>query len=612
MLHRYSLFVLIFIISFPSHAELKNTLAEHPSPYLAMHGKDPVNWQTWGNEAFKAARKQNKLLYVSSGYFSCHWCHVMQRESYQNPEIARLINTHFIPVKVDRELNPALDAYLINFLENTQGYSGWPLNVFITPQGHPLVGLVYQPPAEFKALLTKLNTLWQEDAIQLSRDAKNAAAELDLQNSRPPSHVASKHDIKTYQQTLLSQTWQLADEIQGGFGEQNKFPMVPQLQALLAIYEQDKDTRLGNFLRLSLDQMSSQGMYDQVGGGFYRYAVDPGWQIPHFEKMLYDNALLATLYFDAARVFKNPKYRDTALQTIDFILRDMSHKDGGFIASLSAIDNHNVEGGYYLWQASELKKHLNKDEYQLIRHHWSMSGNPTLDDGYHAVQHTSLFETSTLMDISEDQAIALYHSAQEKLLKLRSQRTLPKDIKRLAAWNALTLSALIEAISETKDEKYVHAANSVHHYLTQELWDGKNLSRALSDNKPLGNAGLEDYSLVTKALIDWGKYSKDEASLQLALGLNHQAWERFYDDGWQRSDETFLQYGNRSYLISDDVLPSPSATVIKNSLFLAQYFNDTALLAKTSHTVRLSHEILFNEPFWYVGYIPPAMSLAIK
>ena len=600
---RFILFLLLFLVSVQTHAGLRNTLANHPSPYLAMHGNDPVHWQSWGSDAFNAARKENKLIYVSSGYFSCHWCHVMQRESYQNPDIARLINKHFIPVKVDRELNPALDAYLISFLENTQGYSGWPLNVFITPQGHPLVGLVYQPPSEFKDLLTKLNTLWKEDAIQLSRDAKNAAAELELRNIRPPGHVATRHDIKNYRQALLSQTWQLADEMQGGFGEQNKFPMVPQLQALLTIYKEDRNKRLGDFLRLTLEQISTQGMNDQLGGGFYRYAVDPNWQIPHFEKMLYDNALLATLYFDAARVFNKPGYRDVALQTIDFLLRDMRHKDGGFIASLSAIDNHNIEGGYYLWQEAELKQLLHRDEYRLIRLHWGISGAPALDDGYHAVQRLSLIEAARMLKLPETNVLTLYQSAQHKLLTARSQRSLPRDIKRLASWNALTLSSLIQAMSVSQDPKYRLAAEKTYRYLTTSLWDGKRLYRAQANNKQLGNAGLEDYALVTKALIDWYRYTKDETAIQLALRLNHDAWERFYADGWQRSEEKFLQYGNRTYLLSDDVLPSSSALIIQNSLFLGYHFNDKTLQTKTRDAAMLSHQTLLNEPFWYVGYL---------
>lgn len=600
--------LLLATVSMQTQAGLSNTLANHPSPYLAMHGNDPVHWQTWNRETFNAARAQNKLLFVSSGYFSCHWCHVMQRESYQNPEIARFINQHFIPVKVDRELNPALDAYLISFLENTQGYSGWPLNVFITPQGHPLVGLVYQPPEQFRELLGKLDSLWKSDAKSLSEDAKNAAAELELQNTRPKKHQASAHDITSYQQSLLAQTWQLADELQGGFGEQSKFPMAPQLKALLRLYEQNRDPRLEKFLRLTLDQMSSQGLYDQLGGGFFRYTTDPDWQIPHFEKMLYDNALLASAYFDAARILKQDKYQRIALDTIDFILRDMQHKDGSFIASLSAIDNKNIEGGYYLWQKNELQDYLSKEEYRIIGLHWGISGTPTLDDGYHAVQRISLAGTAKQLKLTEQHTQKLYQSAMKKLLSIRSTRALPKDDKRLASWNALTLSALIQALSVSREPRYQQAAEQTYQFLVRSLWDGTDLYRARSGNTRLGKATLEDYSLLTQALIDWHGHSKDESAMRLAYRLNLDAWARFYRDGWQRSEETFLQYGNRNYLISDDVLPSPSATLLQNSLFLAKHFEDRSLLEKTREAIDYSHQTLLNEPFWYVGYISVARS----
>ena len=280
--------MLLLIVAGASPAQLTNRLAGHPSPYLAMHGKDPVHWQDWGPEVLRLAQAENKLVFISSGYFACHWCHVMQRESYHDPAIAELLNRHFIAVKLDRELHPALDAHLIAFVERTQGNAGWPLNVFLTPAGNPLVGLTYAPPAKFRELLQRLAETWTKEAAALKDVARRAAAELGAQAASP----AVSPDLGALRIQLSAQALQLGDELQGGFGRQSRFPMIPQLLALLELLEIQPDARLRSLLQLTLDQMAGQGLRDHLGGGFFRYTVDPGWQIPHYEKMLYTNAMM--------------------------------------------------------------------------------------------------------------------------------------------------------------------------------------------------------------------------------------------------------------------------------------------------------------------------------
>jgi len=587
------------LTALPASAELSNRLLHHPSPYLAMHGHDPVHWQTWGKPAFELARREGKLLFVSDGYFSCHWCHVIQRESYRNPEIARLLNKYFIPVKVDRELNPALDAYLIDFLENTQGYSGWPLNVFITPQGHPLVGLVYLPPKDFRALLEKVAGLWQQDSAGLARDAAQAAHELAARQPAARSHRPDRHDIEGYHNSLMTQLWQLADEMQGGFGEQSKFPMVPQLEALMHIYSDEGEERLGHFLRLTLDQMASQGLNDQIGGGFFRYTVDPGWQVPHFEKMLYDNAQLASLYLDAAAVFHEPRYRRIGLETVDFMLREMRHPEGGFISSLSAVDKQNIEGGHYLWQTAELKRILGPEEYRAARLRWKLHGTPGLEDGYHAVQAEGIEEIAKAMGQKPERVRTMLESARRKLLAARRARSLPRDNKRLAAWNGLALSALARAVQLDDAPRYRQAAIETESYLRQGLWDGKTLWRARSGQSALGEAGIEDYALVAAGLDDWYAMNKPDNKANPVHELLTQAWRRYFNGAWTRSEDDLLQYGNRDTVLSDDVLPSASATLIRLSLSA----KDKQLNRQARQALYLAHDVLQSEPFWYVGYL---------
>ncbi|MEE8379244.1 MAG: DUF255 domain-containing protein, partial [Gammaproteobacteria bacterium] len=310
---------LIFTTLFPLPLIASNQLGGHDSPYLAMHGDDPVDWQSWTADVLARAKKENKLVFVSIGYFSCHWCHVMQRESYSNEKIAKQLNDNFISVKVDRELNPALDAYLIDFVTRTRGSAGWPLNVFLTPEGHPLVGLTYLPAERFMALLKDLQSKWQQSPAYYKQAAARAAQDMAGLAVKPGLPI-SKKEAKQYEAIMVSQALRLTDEMSGGFGQQTKFPMVPQLESLLGAYERNRNARVKKLLITTLDNMATQGMRDHLGGGFYRYTVDPGWQTPHFEKMLYDNALLAHLYLRASKLLNRPDYELIARETLDFMI----------------------------------------------------------------------------------------------------------------------------------------------------------------------------------------------------------------------------------------------------------------------------------------------------
>ena len=288
----YSL-LLLLLVTFTSlqtfAAPLENTLKNHPSPYLALHGNDPVAWQTWSNKVFARAKREGKLVYVSIGYFSCHWCHVMQKESYQNPAIAAVLNKYFIPVKVDRELQPALDTRMLEFVQATRGYSGWPANVFMTPEGYPLVGMVYVKPKNFLAILNKLHRQWSVRPAALRAMARKAKVQMvRIELSKGPD--LNKGLGKRYMKNFVRISLQTADDLNGGFGQKTKFPNITQLVALMSYAKKSRDRKVLETIKLTLDRMASQGLYDHLRGGFFRYTVDSQWQTPHFEKMLYDNA----------------------------------------------------------------------------------------------------------------------------------------------------------------------------------------------------------------------------------------------------------------------------------------------------------------------------------
>jgi len=588
------------LFNMPS-AYAENDLKNHPSPYLAMHGQDPVNWQRWDNSIFERAKKENKLVFVSIGYFACHWCHVMQRESYRNPEIASIMNREFISIKVDRELRPALDARLINFVEKTRGYAGWPLNVFITPDGYPLIGVVYLPPTDFKSLLENVAKTWESDKSGMEVMAKSAA---EVLSKVEPSkgEVLDKKEIKYYQSLFQRLAMQNADYLQGGFGEQSKFPLVPQLNLLLQLYEKNNDKALGEFLELTLDKMASLGLYDHLRGGFYRYVVDPNWQIPHFEKMLYDNAQLVSLYLKAGAVFKNKKYVKLALESMDFLSSEFADKTGVMISSLSAIDNKNVEGGYYLWRDDELVKLLTKQEFKVIKLYWGMEHVPELDGGHHLRLDQTVSSIAKKLNISSVQVEKIISSVKNKLRTQQLKRILPRDTKILAAWNGLALSALAQASQQ--DKKYKKQANRMQSFILDNFWDGKTLKRAMAEGVFLGDAALEDYAYVAQGLVDWYGYNKDKQVLTQAQAIVRQAWQRFYsDEGWLLAEGLIPGISAREAIIADGPMPSPSATLIRVSLKLAALTNDKTLLNLAKSALNRGHKILKTDNFWYAAHI---------
>ncbi|MDH5181640.1 MAG: DUF255 domain-containing protein [Gammaproteobacteria bacterium] len=584
-------------------ASLVNQLRHHTSPYLAMHADDPVQWQEWNAATVARAKREGKLLFVSSGYFSCHWCHVMQRESYRNQAIARILNTHFIPVKVDREVHAALDARLIDFVERTQGYSGWPLNVFVTPDGYPLVGMVYLPPDSFQKVLENLVAQWQQKQGELAGIAQQAGRELQNAVMAKDGNVADWL-IRDLADKMVTQTYSLADEMQGGFGNQNKFPSVPQLLVLLQRYAQHKDPRLKKILLLNLDQMATQGLRDHLGGGFFRYSVDPGWQIPHFEKMLYDNALLAEVYFRAAGVFARPDYALVARETLDFVLRDMATAHAGYATSLSAVDDKGIEGGYYLWEADELRQVLNKDELAVANLVWALEGPADIEHGQHLVLATDIPMAAQLLKMTPGRVETLLASARSKLLQARSKRRLPKDSKRIAAWNGLLLSALVEGAKQDDGERYRLAAQRLADELAGVFWDGKRLWRAAGANKRFGEAGLEDYAYVSRGLLHWTLLTRDEKSSAVLTTLIEQAWQRFYSpQGWNPAENMLLRYGAGQDVIPDGPMPSPSAVLIDVTLTLSRQGRLSRYREQALQAMNSGQPSLLADPFWFATHI---------
>jgi hypothetical protein len=565
---------------------LSNQLKSHPSPYLALHGGDPVAWQPWDAKTIALARKHNKLLYVSIGYFSCHWCHVMQSESYRNPNIAKLLNQKFIPVKVDREINTALDAELQAFAEQTTGRAGWPLNVFITPDGYPLFATLYEPPDKFLQTVARVQERWAKESHQLRKLARAAAVERRADAVGEAKFAPAVG--QRYRDQLVREALAQADMLRGGFGGVRRFPMAPQLAALLNIFQQKHQPQLAEFLQLTLDQMASQGLYDHVGGGFFRYTTDPDWRVPHFEKMLYDNAQLALLYLRAADIFGRPDYRSVALATLDFMRAEMwDSKQGAFLTSTSAVDAKNREGGVYLWTAEELRKVLLQEEYDLVAKLWGMNVPAEFDLGYlplHRIK-PGADEYAKLTRIYD------------KLKQIRARRLLPKDEKLLASLNGLALATLSEAARV--DQRYAATALSVRNFLGRKVWQQNSLIKGMSKGQPLGTAELEDYAFVAHGALAYFRVSGEQKDLVFAAQVARQGWEKFHSaSGWKQQD-ALLATRNIQALIPDSSLPSPSSTLIRDSWKM----QNQALRKRALAALNTGYAELDREAFWFASQV---------
>ena len=594
------LFVAV-LVPIPAHASLRlsNTLAGHPSPYLSMHAKDPTAWQQWSEQAVRYARDDNRLILVSIGYFSCHWCHVMQRESYQNADIANYLNTHFVPVKVDREIEPALDAYLIDFADKTQGQSGWPLNVFLTPDGYPLYATVYLPPKEFLSLLQKLQSLWQEDSAGLR---KLAAAEARGGHG-PGKPLSQRQQAMQYKMVVEQTAIAIGSPLTGGFGEASKFPSTPQLEFLLK-HSVGNSQEMRKFLELTLQQMANQGLRDHLAGGFFRYTVDPSWKTPHFEKMLYDNAQLASVYMHAARVFERKDFDEVARDTLDYMRREMMDARGAMIASFSAIDEKNVEGGYYLWTESQLKSLATEQEWKVYRLYAGMTDSPPLDEGYLPCRAKTKSQLAAELDRPETEVATIVDDVEKKLLAARRQRVLPADRKLLAGWNGLALSAFSEAAGRYPDAGYQATAQSLRNYIMSRLWDGKRLLRAEANGQPMGRVSLEDYAYVAEGLTHWAQLTGKEADYRLARDVADQAWARFYSaSGWRQSEPGFIPMEAGSDVLADSAMASPSAVVLRTSLRLASRLKDPSLKSRALGALNSGHPLINSDPFWHASQI---------
>lgn len=566
------------LLASPACGALTNRLAAHPSPYLALHGGDPVAWQTWDAETVARARRENKLLYVSVGYFACHWCHVMQRESYRNPRIAALLNRDFIPVKVDRELNSGLDEALQQFSARLNGVAGWPLNAFVTPDGYPVFVVLNAPLDDFQDALKRLAARWRADADAIRQLARQAAPPpASPETTRPTAARQMQH-----WEAFMRGVWQEADLLHGGFGQVSKFPMAPQLDALLDRQRARPDPKLAEFLRLTFDQMAARGLRDHIGGGFFRYTVDPGWETPHFEKMLYDNAQLAMLYLRAAETLQQPYYQTVARGALDFMRDVLGGPDGGLYASTSAVDAAGREGATYLWEPAALQRALPPDVWAAARRVWRLDAPRHFEDGYLPAEYRAPTpDERRLLD-----------EAARVLRPLRATRSLPVDDKQNAGLNGLALSAFSRAAG--LDPGYRRTADRIQAFLLKRMMRGDRLVKAVARGKALPDAELEDYAYAVEGLLDHAEATGSRVSREAAVRLARSAWRLFWSErGWRHEARPLLATIAPEPALQDGALYSPSDVLIRASLRAG----DAALTARARQALAWRVPDMARDPY---------------
>ncbi len=513
-----------------------NGLGREKSPYLLQHQFNPVDWQPWGEAALARAQKEDKPIFLSIGYSTCHWCHVMERESFENTEVAEFLNAHFISIKVDREERSDLDKIYMTFVQATTGQGGWPLNVFLTPDLKPFFGGTYFPPTEshgrpgFLRLLKQIQQLWQTRRSDIANSAAEMHARLEhvtLAAAHPGEHLLSPQTLRAAG-PLLKQGY---DPRYGGFGGAPKFPQPAHGQMLLRYGRRFADQEAIDMVLHTCACMAAGGIHDQLGGGFSRYSVDAQWLVPHFEKMLYDNAQLAQLYLDAWLISGQGQHAEVARDIFHYVLTDMTHPEGGFYSAEDA-DSEGHEGKFYCWRLDELKRLLTAAEWQVAVRYFGITAAGNFVDH----SHPQPLRGQNVLSIADPNLTeaeqALLDSARQKMREARSHRVRPHlDDKILASWNGLMLGAFARGYAVLGDRTYRATAEKNLAFVQDRLWEASNqtLHHRWRDGERDQVQLLEAYAFLLSGVLDLYEAAVQPTHLQFAVELAEAMLARFYD-----------------------------------------------------------------------------------
>ena len=559
-----------------------NDLINETSPYLLQHAHNPVDWHAWNDETLELAKKENKLLLISVGYAACHWCHVMEHESFEDSAVAVLMNENFINVKVDREERPDVDQVYMNAVQLLTGRGGWPLNSVALPDGRPIWGGTYFPKDEWTNALTQLADLYKNEPEKAEEYAAKLTEGIKQSGLITLNEEEASFDKEELQEAI--NTWLPTMDIKnGGRKGAPKFPMPGNLQFLLRYAVQSENEDLMSYVNTSLTQIAYGGIFDHVGGGFARYSVDDHWHVPHFEKMLYDNAQLVSLYSNAYLVTKNPLYKEVVFETLKFVETELYKDIGAFYSSLDA-DSLNEEGeleegAYYVWNKEELSLVLGED-FKLFSSYYNVNGYGKWEkDKYHLIRSIAKADFCKENDITLENLESKIEKWQEILLTERNKRARPRlDDKTLTSWNALMLKGYIDAYRVFNEEAFLEMAlKNAHFILTKMTKEDGGLYRNFKDGKSNIEAYLEDYATVADAFINLYEVTLDESWLNSAKQFTDYSFDHFYDEN---SKMFFFTSNKERGLISrktetDDNVIASSNSITANNLFkLGHYYSN--------------------------------------
>jgi uncharacterized protein YyaL (SSP411 family) len=588
-----------------------NKLSEEKSPYLLQHAHNPVDWLAWGEEAFQKARDENKPIFLSIGYSTCHWCHVMERESFENEETARLMNEYFVNVKVDREERPDVDRMYMTFVQATTGSGGWPLSVFLTPELKPFFGGTYFPPRDaygrigFPALLKRISEAWNGDREDVLQSSESVIAALSRYASLDSRSTRAEANWPQIIESCALHFKSSYDGRYGGFGDAPKFPRPVTHDFLHRYFLQSDDDDAPKMSQSTLIAMGNGGMNDQIGGGFHRYSVDEQWIVSHFEKMLYDQAQLVISYLEMFQITRDEYYASIARSTLDYVLRDMMHPEGGFFAAEDADSlpdenaNHKEEGAFYVWTQKEIVEILGAERAPLFCEYFGVrpNGNAPASGDPHGefrgknilYRAKDLETTARKFSLSPEDAARVLAQCSEELFNAREKRPRPhRDEKIIVAWNGLMISAFARAAQVLGEPRYLTAAERAVAFIKAELWDASTqaLRRHYKDGAANVPGFAEDYAFLVRGLLDLYEAGFNIEHLQWAGQLDEAMTHAFWDEdsgGYFSAapDPRVLLRFKEDY---DGAEPSPNSVAAENAVRLSQLLEDETTRERAEKT----------------------------
>lgn len=542
----------------------QNNLSLESSAYLLQHAKNPINWQRWDKKLYNTNNTDNKLLVVSIGYSSCHWCHVMEKETFEDSGVASFMNEKFISIKVDREENPEIDNIYMTATQMMTGRGGWPLNVVCLPDGRPVYGGTYHTKEQWLEVLGKIQKVYENDKKQLYGIAEKV--EKGIQEVNRFEYTEEEADFKPQllqnEMKIWTSQW---DMINGGEKQNQKFITPTKFNYILQYQHLNEDTKIKAYLKNTLENIANSGIVDHLEGGFYRYTVDPEWKIPHFEKMLYDNAQLLSLYANAYKEFKTPLFKSTVYKTFDFLQKRMENTEGGYFSAIDA-DNEQGEGRYYMFNIDEIKKAAGQD-LSMILDYYRIELDKPIENSFYHLRKTNDFNTFLKKySITNDQLVEKQKIWESQFEELKEKREFPlTDKKIITSWNAQMVSGLLNSFEAFGDKQFLNQAQRTYSFLRENLISGAELMHTFQANKAKMEANLEDYAFMIRAALGLYQNTGNVDYLEQADELTENAIKNF-----ETTKNPFFTYTKNPVMFSeiisvnDNVIPSANAIMAEN------------------------------------------------